>query len=285
MDSTLLTDDPTAADAEATLTDTTAVGGEPPPPGGDGTTTAGWTSPQPAYVPRPRRRRVLGPVVFGALLLWTGIAWLTGVGLQNGLAVSLCLVGAGFVVGAFIGGSRALILPALLVGAALIVVSIVDVPLGSGIGDRHWTIANVRQLEPSYDLGIGDATLDLRNLQLPAGDPVRVAMKVGIGHVTVIVPEDAALVVDTEAGAGSSEVLGHEEDGTSLETHRTVRGAAGAGALRLDLKVGLGRIDVRQEPNDLTIGSSDVTPVTPSTVTPSTIAPTTPTTPLSPAQP
>jgi phage shock protein PspC (stress-responsive transcriptional regulator)/predicted membrane protein len=292
MDTTQLTDDPDTAvtdsvDADGPDTDTTSVF-EPPPPPGDGPTAAGWASPDapvPAYVPRPRRRRVLGPVVFGALLLWSGIAWLTGISLANGLAAGLCLVGAGFVVGAFIGGSKALILPALLIGAALIVVSTVDIPLGSGIGDRHWTVTAVRDLEPSYDLGIGDATLDLRDMPLPANGTIDVSMKVGIGHITVIVPEDAALQIDTKAGAGSSEVLGREEGGTSVETHRTVKGVTGAGKLQLDLKVGLGRIDVRQESSDVSIGSSDFppasTPTTPTTAPPAS----TPVTPLTPAQP
>ena len=40
-------------------------------------------------------------------------------------------------------------------------------------------------LDPSYALGIGDATLDLRNLALTTGKRVDIAMKVGIGELTV----------------------------------------------------------------------------------------------------
>ena len=64
---------------------------------------------------RHRHRHLVGPGVFGVLLIWTGVAWLTGVGLTTGLAVGLVILGLGFVLGSFVGGSRALIFPALLV--------------------------------------------------------------------------------------------------------------------------------------------------------------------------
>ena len=54
-----------------------------------------------------RRRRMVFPIVLGALLLWTGVAFLAGVSPKSGLAVALCIVGVGFVLGAFVGGSKA----------------------------------------------------------------------------------------------------------------------------------------------------------------------------------
>ena len=92
--------------------------------------TAPWDvppSPVPGRCRRPRpaqdhrhrhhrHRHLVGPGVFGVLLIWTGVAWLTGVGLTTGLAVGLVILGLGFVLGSFVGGSRALIFPALLVG-------------------------------------------------------------------------------------------------------------------------------------------------------------------------
>src|SRR5207244_988607 len=89
-------------------------------------------------VASPRRRRFLGPLVFGALLIWGGAAWLGGVEIQDALAIGLCILGGGFVLGAFVGGSRALVFPALLIGAALVFTSTVDIPWDAGIGDRSW---------------------------------------------------------------------------------------------------------------------------------------------------
>jgi hypothetical protein len=56
--------------------------------------------PPSASAPPPR-----GSGVFGVLLIWTGVAWLAGVGLTTGLAVGLVILGLGFVLGSFVGGS------------------------------------------------------------------------------------------------------------------------------------------------------------------------------------
>jgi phage shock protein PspC (stress-responsive transcriptional regulator) len=250
----------------------TPPGEGPPPPAGTG---AGPPDPLPPG--RPRRRRIVGPVVFGALLLWTGIACLTGIGAQDGLAVGLCLVGVGFVVSAFTGGSKGLILPALLVGALLVAVTTVDVPIGSGVGDRQWTVTSLGELDSSYELGIGEATLDLRDL--PLGDrSVDIDVKVGIGHLLVYVPESAAVFVNTEVAIGESNVLGHDENGTSIETYRVARGAADAGQIHLHLRLGVGKIEVHR--GVPTIEDRPNLPTPPTTATPPT-TPTTPTTPTS----
>ena len=44
----------------------------------------GWHGPHRSH--GRRRRRVLGPIVFGALLVWAGLAWLAGVSLETRLA-------------------------------------------------------------------------------------------------------------------------------------------------------------------------------------------------------
>jgi phage shock protein PspC (stress-responsive transcriptional regulator) len=272
MDATELTED--------TAGDTAGDDADAPTEPFDTTQTTAYADtgpPEPVPPGRPRRRRIVGPVAFGALLLWTGIAWLTGIGAQDGLAVGLCLVGVGFVVSAFTGGSKGLILPALLVGALLVAVTTVDVPLGSGIGERQWTVTSLRELDPSYELGVGDAVLDLRDL--PLGDrSVDIDVKVGVGHLTVYVPETAAATVTSEVAVGESNVLGHDESGSSVKTQRDARGAAGAGHVHLDLRLGVGKVEVHRAPPN-----SDELPFTSSTTTPTTAAPpaapSTPTTP------
>ena len=80
--------------------------------------------------------------MFGVLLIWTGVAWLTGVGLTTGLAVGLVILGLGFVLGSFVGGSRALIFPALLVAVALAITAFIDIPL-SGPDRRAVLVAGL----------------------------------------------------------------------------------------------------------------------------------------------
>ena len=112
----------------------------------------GWGHGPPPEVPEElraarRRRRMVFPMVLGALLLWTGVAFLAGISPKSGLAVALCIVGVGFVLGAFVGGSKALIVPAVVLGAALVVTSAVDVPLSGPVGDRTWTPATIADVE------------------------------------------------------------------------------------------------------------------------------------------
>jgi hypothetical protein len=143
-------------------------------------------------------------VVFGALLVWGGIAWLAEVDVEDGLAIGLCIIGVGFVVGAFMGGSWGLVVPALLVGGALLVASIIDVPLRGGIGDKTWTIDDAGDLRDRYELAIGQGTLDLSDLAVAEGREVEIEASVGIGELVVYVPDDVTLEITSGVGAGES---------------------------------------------------------------------------------
>jgi hypothetical protein len=223
--------------------DSTAIGAPPPPP--IDAAAAGATLPPPTPPPpTQRRRRFVGPLVFGALLIWGGAAWLGGVSLQDGLAIGLVILGGGFILGALFGGSRSLVLPALLVGAALVFTSVVDIPWNSGIGDRRWEVDRASQLEPRYELGIGQATLDLSELSLSPTSVRRVAVELGIGHLVVEVPEGLNLEIHGHAGAGDVELLGKQDDGVSADLDRSVKGFDDQGTVELDLEVGLGHIEV-----------------------------------------
>jgi hypothetical protein len=232
-------DDPVQADTDGTV-------GPPPPPPVDPTAADTPFPPAPPVPPTPRRRRFVGPLVFGALLIWGGAAWLAGVSLQDGLAIGLVILGGGFVLGAFFGGSRSLVFPALLVGAALVFTSVVDIPWDSGIGDRRWEVDRASQLEPRYQLGIGQATLDLTDLSLSPTSVRHVAVELGIGHLVVEVPEGLNVEVHGHAGAGDVELLGKEDSGVSADLDRSVKGFDDQGTVELDLEVGLGHIEVRR---------------------------------------
>ena len=119
---------------------------------------------------RHRHRHLVGPGVFGVLLIWTGVAWLTGVGLTTGLAVGLVILGLGFVLGSFVGGSRALIFPALLVAIALAITAFVDIPL-LGPDRRAALVAGLARRAggvDAYEVSMGEGTLDLSELRAAA---------------------------------------------------------------------------------------------------------------------
>ena len=161
--------------------------------------------------------------MFGVLLIWTGVAWLTGVGLTTGLAVGLVILGLGFVLGSFVGGSRALILPALLVALALAITAFIDIPFSGPIGEQYWSPDTRTELEAvdAYDVSMGEGTLDLSELALLRRE-TSVTATVGLGHLVVLVPQDQDVTVNTEVGAGDAMVFGEEQNGVGFETHDRV---------------------------------------------------------------
>jgi phage shock protein PspC (stress-responsive transcriptional regulator) len=239
-------DDTTAGEAEDTdvLSPVDGADGDGDPP--DAPTAALPPAPPPS--PRARRRRVLGPLVFGALLVWGGVAWLAGLDARDGLAIGLCILGAGFVLGAFIGGTKVLVLPALLMGAALVCVSVIDIPLHGGIGDREWDVERVRDLDDEYELAIGSGVLDLSRLNPGSRTIPEIDVSVGIGELEIIVPEGAEVTVDVEVGAGEYDVLGHSDDGVGLDLERTRDGDPGSDRFVINAHVGLGDLQIREGP-------------------------------------
>jgi hypothetical protein len=194
-----------------------------------------------------RRRRMLAPMVMGALLIWGGIAWLSGVSVESALAVGLCIVGLGFVLGAFVGGSWGLVVPAVIIAGALIVASIADIPLSGPIGDRTWVPTTTEDVASQYEVSIGEGQLDLTEVAVPAGEVLSVDASVGIGHLLVLVPEDVAVDVTAVVAAGEAVLLGLSDSGTNVSTHRAFERRGSAGTIELDLQVGLGQIEVRRQ--------------------------------------
>jgi phage shock protein PspC (stress-responsive transcriptional regulator)/predicted membrane protein len=271
-DATLVDDVPgDEASVEDTLVGATAPdaaptegsgGGDVRPPWGEGP----WSMGPPPELPESvkvarRRRRMVFPIVLGALLLWTGIAFLAGISLESGLAIALCIVGIGFVLGAFVGGSKALIVPAVLVGGALVASSIVDIPLSGPIGQRTWAPQTIAQVNDRYELSIGEGVLDLTALSIPEGDSVEIVASVGVGHLVIQVPDGVALDITAEVSGGDIVLNGHSNSGVGVSTERTFVGDPGKGTIAMDLEVGLGQIEV------ITLGSDrrETTPGTTST--------------------
>ena len=209
------------------------------------------TSPPP---PRPERRRSFFPPVAGALLAAAGFFGLLAVldvydvDVPVLLAAAVAVVGAGIVAGFQLGRRvGGLIVLGLLLLAAFGVAAALPVSVSSGIGDKNERPLDASSLERSYELGIGDFTLELAGTELPSGT-TRVDAKVGIGELVVTVPRDAALEIDARTGLGRVDVLGREDDGTAAHERISVPGAtADAPVLELDADVGIGNLEVRRE--------------------------------------
>jgi phage shock protein PspC (stress-responsive transcriptional regulator) len=160
------------------------------------------------------------------------------------LAAMVLLTGALTAAGAALGRrvGALIVLDSLLV-LALALALFVRVPLFAGIGDRVVHPASAASLDRTYRLGIGNFTVDLHDLSLPAGQ-THVKTTLGIGDLGIRVPRNVTVVVDGHASAGQLVVFGRESDGTSVDRTVTAPGTAPSRVLVLDADVGVGRLEV-----------------------------------------
>jgi phage shock protein PspC (stress-responsive transcriptional regulator) len=216
-----------------------------------GVASADATAPPPP-APAPRRPSLLAPVA-GALLAAAGLFGLLDVldiyelDLAIALAVSVAVIGVAVAAGALTGrrvGGLVVLGLVLLAGFAAAASSPVSV--NSGIGDRVEHAFAGQEIERTYELGIGDLTVDLGSAELPSGR-TPVDARVGIGHLVIVVPADVAVDVDAHAGAGHVNVFGREDDGTGVRVDRFYPGAtADAPVLELDADVAVGDLRIER---------------------------------------
>jgi phage shock protein PspC (stress-responsive transcriptional regulator) len=186
----------------------------PPAGGGFGAPAGG------GYVPAPQRQRsALGSLTMGVALLVVGVLTLLGATGTEGitpevvLASALAVVGAGLVVGAWWGRSPLLVVTAVLLGLALAATSVARPVVEAGVGDRTWTPTGAAD----YRLGLGEATLDLRNMIITEGPPPLVRATVDVGELTVIVPRAVRVTVAMHADVGEISTPGAGLSGLRLD--------------------------------------------------------------------
>jgi RND superfamily putative drug exporter len=135
-------------------------------------------------------------------------------------------------------------------GALLVLVGLVaalsPAALTAGTGNRHERPRTAAELERSYEYGIGNFDLDLRDVALAAGT-TKIEVDLAIGNLVVHVPEHVSLVADAHLGAGEVSLLGETSDGTDVDERVVVRApSAAAPRLELEADVGFGHLEVRR---------------------------------------
>jgi putative oxidoreductase len=134
---------------------------------------------------------------------------------------------------------------AAMVAATMVAATAVGIPFDGPIGDRTARPATVFEVEDAYEQSIGKLTVDLSDLAPPAGK-TKIRASVGIGQLTIRVPEDVGVKVDAHVTAGEALVLGDRENGWDVD-QTVVDGAdADAPPLVIDVEVGLGELEVRR---------------------------------------
>jgi phage shock protein PspC (stress-responsive transcriptional regulator) len=240
----------------------------PPPPG-----TAAWTAaggpvtvdPTGAVAPVRRRRRrwpigslTLLAVIVGATIGQVGenLDWWE-LNTRGAIVLGTLVVVAGLVVSVIVNRAWLLVPLALVTAAGLLVFTSIDANLDGPTGERTIRPTAVTDLVGRSNQGIGELTVDLRDLELGDGStPVRA--EVGFGRLHVIVPDDVRVEVRGRVGAGELRVDRRTiADGWRLDERVVIAGPGVADddtrVLVLDLQIGGGQIDVDR--SDVTVVS------------------------------
>jgi phage shock protein PspC (stress-responsive transcriptional regulator) len=191
-------------------------------------------------------------IAIGVLAL-TGIAFAGGFwGAASGGAttVAIIVIAAGglLMLGAFTGGMRWLIVPALALAFGAAAVAAGDIDVRGGTGERAYRPATANDLRANYKLGAGHLLLDLRNTDLGPGDH-RVHLKLGLGQVEVLVPPNVCVSSTAHIAGGGTTIFDHESGGTYHDWQEVRRAQEGNPHLTVDADIGFGELRIEPGPN------------------------------------
>jgi len=168
-------------------------------------------------------------------------------------AVAMGIIAVGLLIGAWVGRAYWLIVIGLLIAPVLFFSSLLPNVADWSIGDPDFLPTSAADVAESYDLGVGQLTIDLT--QLTADELAEVGeiqAEVGLGELVVRLPADIGATVDAEVGVGavtggrvfgSSTFETYEYSGVDID--QVFRIGSPPHDLRLNLEVGLGHISIR----------------------------------------
>ncbi len=174
---------------------------------------------------------------------FAGVFILAATGGGTVLAILAIVAGVALVVSAFAGGARWLVVPALVLVLPLAIVAAAGINVDGGIGERSYRPTTAAELRPEYRVGMGELNVDMRDVDLPAGE-TEVELEVGVGHALVRVPENACVTSDVEVGAGYAQVLDRTSDGVDVAFAQAGQPLGDAPRLHLEADVGIGALEV-----------------------------------------
>lgn len=194
------------------------------------------------------RRIAIGVAVLAlCTILFLAAVWAGAVG--GGVAVAAIVIAAGgaLAVGAFMGGARWLIAPALSIALGLALVSAAGIDAGSGVGEREYRPQRATDVRERYELGVGQLIVDLRNVDLPAGDR-RIELDIGMGRAVVLVRRDVCVASRARIGMGAVDVFAlHDTGGVDVDWEELPTAPPGTPRLVIEADVGLGALQVAHE--------------------------------------
>jgi phage shock protein PspC (stress-responsive transcriptional regulator) len=182
------------------------------------------------------------------MLVLTGVAVIAGfAGAASGGATTVAIVviaaGGLLMLGAFTGGMRWLIVPALALGLAAGAAAAGNIDIRGGTGERIYRPATADTLRSDYRLGVGHLLLDLRNTKLGPGEH-HVHLKLGLGQAEVLVPANVCVSSTAHIAGGGTTIFDHTSGGTYHDWQETQRAKPGASHLTVDADIGFGELRI-----------------------------------------
>lgn len=147
--------------------------------------------------------------------------------LYLGGVITVC--GVVLVVGTWAGNPRGVAPVAALVTVLAVAATTTDLTQ-LRFGDARWRPAAVSEVREPFELGVGQARLDLTALPLEPGQEVTVRVRVGFGSLDVLVPDSVRTVVHGRAGFGRVALDDRVSQlGVGLALHDTLEPVSGSG--------------------------------------------------------
>ncbi|GAU64912.1 hypothetical protein SSP35_01_02480 [Streptomyces sp. NBRC 110611] len=178
--------------------------------------------------------------------------------LQAGLAAALVVFGLGLVLSAWFGRTGGgTVFMVVLTAALLAGATVLPENITTNWQRRTWTPTSVAAVQPHYELGSGEARLDLGELPLTNGRTLHTRASVGAGRLWVTLPRGVTARLHISLGFGDIQLPGespHDVDLTTGGQDQTVtlpadglkKGEKPRGTLNLDLDVGAGQVSIER---------------------------------------
>ncbi len=199
------------------------------------------------------KRAALGiGILFVCGLIAVGGAWAAAAGGGTVVAIVVIAAGVAILAGAFIRPVRWLVLPALALALSAGVVSASGIDLDGGVGERDYRPASALDLRDTYELGMGELIVDLRQTDLPPGD-VPLDVDLGVGEARVIVPDDVCVATDAEVGIGEVRSFDRRNGGVDIDVDDLPSSGPGVTRLLVKANVGIGSLRIGQSGTGLDV--------------------------------
>ena len=208
-----------------------AVPAEPPPP-----------PPPPSQLGRITMG--VGLFALGVMAVADNLTDVIDPQLRHYLALATVVVGLGLVTGGWIGRARWMILLGFFLIPSLLASPVAELEW-EGELDRFIQPTTVDELERSYEYSIGTVTFDLRDIPWD-GETVELEVDMAAGRVQVILPPDVAVSGTAAVDIGEVDTPSIYRGGPN-EIAVDLNEPGTDGEVVLDLKVGLGAVDVDVE--------------------------------------